>query len=773
MDYQDGLPDLNISCLEKGKKLYIIENKMNCLNYTTASLPSNNHGFETLKTIIHEELGLKGEFDLYNKNGNKMKIDDFSFTTDNDIIYVRASGEFCYKAMLSLYRSVEKLGEGGFGSVFLLQHSLSEERVAAKFVDVSEHLQKANEIGKAVKESTSLISLDHDAIIKLETAFFINTGMVLFTEYIQGGELGKYVFSNEINEELAKKIFIKILDAVHYCHTRGIIHRDLKMENILLTDPNDPLSLRVIDFGISGICTHGRKESSTAGTLLYCPPEILDKSDIESDPKIDVWALGVILYIILLKRYPFRSKGNNKETRKLILNKELTFESRDEMKLSTSVKHLISNLLAKKKSRRYSIREIISHPWLLSDKEQMQNSQLAKQVSCLATDAIMEEMKSVIYPTYEGKDDDIAKYSGKTAKSKAAVSRNNHKNQRQDAKILSPLRVKKKLNDSEFKAIRGSKIKLRMNNPPGSILEPMKLKINSQSYLSAKKKRRKGGRSHKKSALISKFQSNRKESKSYLVGMEYCLFKREVEDDKILQEFLIKHSLECTESNVNTLREFAESSIESPIDFKSLIIRMKKKSRRGTHNDSFVLHHISTIEKSSLFENGPSDVYRDENQQHNFSQIYYKRSLTNKKKFVERPGDISMRKRIIEKSFSSAQKEGKKLSKKVSFDKGLLRKNSQIELPSIERREQSFRRENQLKMRRDKSFGRGSEIRNSDPFILKNTFVKADNLRRKRTFRKDDIRETNSTILSNKHAKKSTRKKIKRTSSNILGGNIL
>lgn len=116
-----------------------------------------------------------------------------------------------------------------------------------------------------------------------------------------------------------------------------------------------------------------------------------------------------------------------------------------------------------------------------------------------------------------------------------------------------------------------------MNNPPGSILEPIKLKISSQSYLSAKKKRRKGGKSHKKSALISKFQTNRKEGKSYLVGMEYCLFKREVEDDKILEEFLLKHSLECTESNVNTLREFAESSIESPIDFKSLIIRMKKK----------------------------------------------------------------------------------------------------------------------------------------------------------------------------------------------------
>lgn len=293
-----------------------------------------------------------------------MNEEDFFHICENDIIYVRATEKFWYKTMLSLYKNIQKLGEGGYGWVYLLEHTINGDKVAAKFMNVEDYLKKANEVEKALKESTSLIALDHKGIIRFETAFLLKTEIILFTEYMAGGELGKYVKKNTINEDQAKKIFAIILEAVHYCHTHGIIHRDLKLENILLSDEADPLSLRIIDFGIAGIWSIYGADTSTAGTLYYSPPEVINESDIKSDPKIDVWALGVILYIILLKRYPFKGKSGHQETIWQILNEEITFKSVAETKLSSEVKHLISMLLQKDKPLRYSMREIVSHPWL-------------------------------------------------------------------------------------------------------------------------------------------------------------------------------------------------------------------------------------------------------------------------------------------------------------------------------------------------------------------------------------------------------------------------
>lgn len=306
--------------------------------------------------------------------------------------------------MLSLYRNICKLGEGGFGNVYLFEHTINGEKVAAKFMDVSEYLRKANEIKNALKESTSLISLDHAQIIRFETAFLLNSEIVLFTEYMQGGELGQYIKTNKINEKQAKQIFKLILEAVNYCHTHGIIHRDLKMENILLKDSKDPLSLKIIDFGIAGLWSKCGGEISAAGTLYYTPPEVISETDLHSDPKIDIWALGVILYIMLCGTYPFKSEVSSSETRNQILHKEVTFTKRNELTLSKEVKHLLYNLLEKDKTKRYSIREIISHPWM----EEVINLEddktpLLSLTSGLINQAIKEEIEAMDSPTLSGK----------------------------------------------------------------------------------------------------------------------------------------------------------------------------------------------------------------------------------------------------------------------------------------------------------------------------------------------------------------------------------
>jgi serine/threonine protein kinase len=360
-------------------------------------------------------MDIKTELLLFSKNGTEMNAEDFYHIDHNDIIYVKnkcktrnnildsSDSKFSYKAMLGLYQNIGKLGEGGFGSVYLYEHKISGEKVAAKFMNVTEYLKKANEIEKALKESTSLISLDHPQIIKFETAFLIDWEIVLFTEYMPGGELGKYVKSHDISEKSAKQIFKLILEPVQYCHNHGIIHRDLKLENILLEDPNNPKSLKIIDFGIAGIWSIYGGEISTAGTLYYTPPEVINGSDWQSDPKIDIWSLGVILFIILTKLYPFKGKSFD-QTRELILEGKIPFESKAERKLSKEAKHLLSMLLWKDKNRRYTMREIASHPWLdeVIDYEREQTP-LTSLKSAFITEAIIEEIRSWKYPTVIGK----------------------------------------------------------------------------------------------------------------------------------------------------------------------------------------------------------------------------------------------------------------------------------------------------------------------------------------------------------------------------------
>lgn len=120
----------------------------------------------------------------------------------------------------------------------------------------------------------------------------------------------------------------------------------------------------MIDFGISG----GQADETTAGTLLYSPPEVVSGKHNESDTRIDIWALGVMLYYILTKSYPFIGESRE-QTRKKIIKDHIVFPK----SLSHEVQDLIYNLLRKRRERRIDFHEIYNHPWLrgvrLTDEE--------------------------------------------------------------------------------------------------------------------------------------------------------------------------------------------------------------------------------------------------------------------------------------------------------------------------------------------------------------------------------------------------------------------
>ena len=138
-------------------------------------------------------------------------------------------------SLFSEYRIVSELGEGGFGKVSLGVHKVTNEKVALKFVNASAY-GNAESIDMVYNEAETLKKLQHPNIVKIKNTFALkNMQMVFIMEYLEGGELLDYVMKRErLPEKEAKGIFRQMASAIQYCHRESLIHRDLKMENILL-----------------------------------------------------------------------------------------------------------------------------------------------------------------------------------------------------------------------------------------------------------------------------------------------------------------------------------------------------------------------------------------------------------------------------------------------------------------------------------------------------------------------------------------------------------
>jgi serine/threonine protein kinase len=163
-------------------------------------------------------------------------------------------------------------------------------------------------------------------------------------DYAEGGELSTLLKEEGVlSEQESKKIFKQIYEAVCYIHGQNIIHRDLKPNNILFLD-EERTHVVVIDFGISGFANGNQREKIKAGTTTFLPPELASGEEFSSNRKLDIWALGIILYRMVEGVYPFEGK-NAKEIIKSILKGKLEFNKK--IKLSYPLKTLIEGLLEK------------------------------------------------------------------------------------------------------------------------------------------------------------------------------------------------------------------------------------------------------------------------------------------------------------------------------------------------------------------------------------------------------------------------------------------
>jgi len=225
------------------------------------------------------------------------------------------------------------------------------------------------------REIEIMTKLHHSNILHCKEIFETETFIYLVLELVKGGELyDKIVDEGEYKEEEAKLIVLQILDAVEYLHQNGIAHRDLKPENILCVTKTDPRAtfrheqIKVADFGLSKMFNTGDDLISQCGSPTYVAPEVLMAKPYTA--AVDMWALGVVTFVILTGCFPFFEEGHNYSLLyQKIINVEYTFP--DEPPLSKEAKDFIKRLLAKDPATRLTPEQCRRHPWLKNSKLRM------------------------------------------------------------------------------------------------------------------------------------------------------------------------------------------------------------------------------------------------------------------------------------------------------------------------------------------------------------------------------------------------------------------
>lgn len=255
-----------------------------------------------------------------------------------------------------LYDLDKTLGRGHFAVVKLARHVFTGEKVAVKVIDKTKLDTVAT--GHLFQEVRCMKLVQHPNIVRLYEVIDTQTKLYLILELGDGGDMFDYIMKHEegLNEELAKKYFAQIVHAISYCHRLHVVHRDLKPENVVFFEKQGLVKLT--DFGFSNKFQPGKKLTTSCGSLAYSAPEILLGDEYDA-PAVDIWSLGVILFMLVCGQPPFQ-EANDSETLTMIMDCKYTVPAR----VSSTCKDLIDRMLQRDPKRRASLEEIESHAWL-------------------------------------------------------------------------------------------------------------------------------------------------------------------------------------------------------------------------------------------------------------------------------------------------------------------------------------------------------------------------------------------------------------------------
>ncbi|KAN0060145.1 Serine/threonine-protein kinase [Thecaphora frezii] len=209
---------------------------------------------------------------------------------------------------------------------------------------------------RTMREGSLQLLLHHPYVCGMREMIIHPNHYYMIFEYVNGGQMLDYIISHgRLRERSARKFARQIGSALEYCHRNSIVHRDLKIENILISKSGN---IKIIDFGLSNLFSPHSHLSTFCGSLYFAAPELLN-AKVYTGPEVDVWSFGIVLYVLVCGKVPFDDQSMPALHAK-IKRGQVEYPAW----LSGECKHILSRMLVTNPANRASLSEIMSHPWM-------------------------------------------------------------------------------------------------------------------------------------------------------------------------------------------------------------------------------------------------------------------------------------------------------------------------------------------------------------------------------------------------------------------------
>ena len=349
----------------------INDNYKKIINHNLTNNDNNNEIINSKRIITKEQKEINSNT-ITNKNEfSTISQKDYNYYNDESLKLIKSiqkfglEQNFCNypKTNLNYYKIGRSIGHGAFGKVNIALHVLSGHIVAIKSFN---KIKKTFPINKIYYEIKLLKKLrNHKNIVKYFEHFENEKHFFIVMENISGGNLLNAINKmSKIPEPMAKIIFIQLIETIKYLHSIGIVHRDIKPDNILIELDN---TIKLCDFGVSIEVKEGQLLRDSCGTPAFVAPEIL--KDSPYDPFMtDIWSSGVVLYAMITGFFPFRGVNQTELHRNILSG---AFPKIKEA--SNELKDLLNKILEVNPSKRINIENILKHQWLNSDNSNSEN----------------------------------------------------------------------------------------------------------------------------------------------------------------------------------------------------------------------------------------------------------------------------------------------------------------------------------------------------------------------------------------------------------------
>jgi len=329
---------------------------------------------------------------------------------------IKALADVKVDNIATIYTLGDELGRGRFSVVQSAIHLKENSRYAIKVVE-NDSLSDEENLEALETEIKILRQLKHPHIVNLKEVVTAADNTYIVMELLSGGELfNRIVDKGSYQEKEAADLFAQILLSLEYLHSRNIVHRDVKPENILFVS-SESSDMKLIDFGYAGLWAADKQLTGLCGTPDYVAPEVLtwyedDDNGTPYGKGSDLWSLGVLLYVILSGCSPF-SADEEEQLLKQVAEAKYEFFENEWKNVSAEAKDVIQRLLVVDPAKRMTMPELLEHAWCKDAVEQCKTrkaqtaqpaaaSSRSEETAAAATNPVVASDKAESAPSCSG-----------------------------------------------------------------------------------------------------------------------------------------------------------------------------------------------------------------------------------------------------------------------------------------------------------------------------------------------------------------------------------